>query len=113
MDRLVIFMQQHNITIYARIDRQVELKWFDRYIRPFEYILCDNPELSGSIIEKDPLTALDLPLRIIAWEDINCKCWVAYKDPDYLINSYTLAREDTIWLVLENIIRRALAANTY
>ena len=113
MDRLVVFLQRHDITIYARINRQVELNWFDMHIRPFEYILCGNPVASESIIEKNPVTALDLPLRIISWEDTDSKCWVAYKDPEYLMSTYTLTHEDTIWLDLENIIYKALSANTY
>ena len=112
MDRLVILLQRHDITIYARINRQVELKWFDRYIRPFEYILCGNPAVCEAIIEKNPLTALDLPLRIIAWEDTDSKCYVAYKDPEYLINNYSVSHDDTLWLDLENIIWRALSGNT-
>jgi uncharacterized protein (DUF302 family) len=98
IDRLVIFLQCQDITIYARINHQVELRRFNQHIRPFEFILCGNPQVSGPFIEKDPLMALDLPLRIIAWEDSDSKCWVAYKD--------------TIWLELENIIGKALSANS-
>jgi len=107
IDRLVIFLQRQDITIYARVNCQVELRRFNQHIRPFEFILCGNPQVSGPIIEKNPLTALDLPLRIIAWEDSDSKCWVAYKYPEYLTESYTICLE------LENIISKALSANFY
>ena len=113
VDRLVILLERADMTIYARINRQVESEWFGKHILPFEYILCGNPELSGPIIEKNPLTALDLPLRIIAWEDNYSKCWVAYKDPEFLVNSYAVSYEDTIWLDLETIVGNALSANTF
>ena len=113
IDRLVIFLQRQDITIYARINCQVELRRFNQHIRAFEFILCGNPQVSGPIIEMNPLTALDLPLRIIAWEDSDSKCWVAYKDPEYLTERYTVSRENPIGLELENIISKAVSANSY
>ena len=32
----------------------------------------------------DPRTAIDLPLKILIWEDTQGKTWVSYNSPEYL-----------------------------
>ena len=40
-----------------------------------------------------PLAALDLPLKILAWQDGTGKVWVSYNDPEYLRERYGLTIE--------------------
>ena len=109
IDRLVIFLQQQEITVYARINRQIEVRRFGQNIRPLEFILFGNPRTSGPVIDRNPLSAMDLPLRIIAWEDEEKKCWVAYKDPAFLKEIHNLRDDDMVGLDLENVISKALS----
>jgi uncharacterized protein (DUF302 family) len=39
---------------------------------------------------ENPLVALDLPLKIIAWEDNQNNVWIAYIDSEYTENRYSL-----------------------
>ena len=31
-----------------------------------------------------PSIAIDLPLKVLVWEDIQAKVWISYNSPDYL-----------------------------
>ncbi len=107
MTRLVIFLQQIDITIYARINRQMESGWFDLHIRPFEVLLFDHPWTTALLIQKYPLYALDFPLKIIVWEDENNTCWIAFKNPIPLFESNQQLKEHAPWRHLDTIISRA------
>ncbi len=37
-----------------------------------------------------PLLALDLPLKILVWEDTTKKVWVSYNTPEFLIRRHSL-----------------------
>lgn len=109
MDRLVISLQKIDLTIYARINRQLEAGWFDLAIRPFEVLLLDHPWTTALLLKKDPLCALDLPLRIIVWEDDDDRCWVAFKSLVPLFEGNEQLREHTPWRHLNTIISKAAA----
>jgi uncharacterized protein (DUF302 family) len=36
---------------------------------------------------------IDLPLKMLAWEDPSGTCWVAYNDPAWLARRHGLGRE--------------------
>src|SRR6201986_2176024 len=79
IDRLQVFLLQHGATIYARIDQQAEVQKAGQNIPPLEFILFGNPKAGGPIMAENPLAALDLPLKAIAWEDKDGRAWLGYK----------------------------------
>ncbi|HEX9513478.1 MAG TPA: DUF302 domain-containing protein [Puia sp.] len=90
IDRLVVFLQQHGATVYARINQQSELNGAGLKISPLELILFGNPKAGGLVMIENPMAALDLPLKIIAWEDEINKVWLAYTDVAYIEERYSL-----------------------
>ena len=41
----------------------------------------------------DPHAALDLPLKILVWEDGEGKVWLSYNSPEYLKERYGLPQD--------------------
>lgn len=109
IDRLVILLQQWDMLIYARINRQIEAKWYGLVAQPLEFILFDDPRLSVPIIELNPTLALCFPMRIIAWEEASGACRVAFKDPVVLMRIYVPDGEGLYWPDLQPDITRALS----
>lgn len=108
IDRLVVFLQQHGATVYARINQQSELNNAGLKMAPLELILFGNPKYGGLIMMENPLAALDLPLKIIAWEDETNAVWLAYTDAVYLEERYSLPHELMGSFHLEGLITEAL-----
>src|ERR1700760_911953 len=101
IDRLQQFLEQHGATIYTRIDQQDELRKAGQTIAPLEFILFGNPKAGGVLMAQSPLTALDLPLKMIAWEDDNSNVWVACNDAKYIENRYNLPHNENTPLNLD------------
>ncbi len=40
-----------------------------------------------------PLSAIDLPLKALAWQDAAGKVWLSYNDPQYLKTRFSLPDE--------------------
>jgi len=110
IDLLQTFLMQHGATIYARIDQQDELKKTGQTIPPLEFILFGNPKAGGPIMLENPAAALDLPLKVIAWEDAAGKVWMAYNDGDYIKERFSLTDAISGPLNLNGIISAALGA---
>jgi uncharacterized protein (DUF302 family) len=108
MDRLVGFLEQHGVTVYTRINQQSELQKAGIAIPPLEFILFGNPKAGGPIMAENPLVALDLPLKIIAWEDTEKKVWYAFNEAAYLGERYSLPQSLVSVLDLNAVTTKAL-----
>jgi len=108
MDHLETFLRRHGATIYARIDQQAEVKSIGQNISSLEFLLFGNPKAGGAIMAANPLAALDLPLKVIAWEDDQKKVWLAYNDGLYLEERYFLSHNPQSPLHIDNLISMAL-----
>lgn len=109
MEQLVLFLEQHGVTIYARINQQAEAEKAGVTIQPLEFILFGNPKVGGPVILENPVAALDLPLKIIVWEDKEHKVWYAFNDAQYLQERYALPQVLASTLDLNMVIAKALA----
>jgi len=109
IDRLVILLQRSDMIVYARINRQIEAKWYGRVTRPLEFILFDDPGLTALLVEENPIIALCFPMRIIAWEDEIGRCRVAYKDPLVTLKEFHMNLGGFEWPDLRELITLVLS----
>jgi uncharacterized protein (DUF302 family) len=93
VDRLEAILQAKGITIFARIDQRAEAKKVGLSLRPTQLLLFGNPEAGTPLMVTEPTIALDLPLKILAWEAADGKVWLSYNDPDYLKQRFSLSNE--------------------
>ncbi|WP_081980642.1 DUF302 domain-containing protein [Neosynechococcus sphagnicola] len=93
IDRLAAILQAKNITIFARIDQQAEAEKVGLSLRPTQLLLFGNPKAGTPLMIAEPTIALDLPLKVLAWESADDKVWLSYTDPDYLQQRFSLPNE--------------------
>ncbi len=104
IDRLQTFLLQQGATIYVRINQQAEVNMVGLSLLPLEFILFGNPKGGGSLMAENPLIALDLPLKVIAWEDERKKVWLAYNEASFIKDRYALRHNEKSPLILDHII---------
>jgi uncharacterized protein (DUF302 family) len=108
IDRVQSFLTQHGATIYARIDQQAEVRKTGLHLMPLEFILFGNPKGGGPLMAENPLVALDLPLKLIAWEDDQKKVWLAWNKAEYIEERYSMPRAPDSVLNPDHIIDMAV-----
>jgi len=47
-------------------------------------VILGNPKAGTPLIVAAPTAAIDLPLKILAWQDVNGQSWVAYNESEYV-----------------------------
>ncbi|MEH1766006.1 DUF302 domain-containing protein [Nostoc sp.] len=93
IDRLAAILQAKGITVFARIDQQAEAEKVELSLPPTQLLLFGNPKAGTPLMVAEPTIALDLPLKILAWEATDGKVWVSYNDPNYLKQRFSLSDE--------------------
>ena len=108
IDHLQTILQSNGVTIYARIDQQDELQKTGQTILPLEFILFGNPKSGGPIMAENPVAALDLPLKVIAWQDNEQKVWVAYNSAAYIKERHSLSDQVSAPIDLDPLMVKVL-----
>ena len=108
IDKLVVLLQKNGATVYARINQQTELHNAGFEIPRLQFVLFGNPHAGGSVMTVNPIVALDLPLKIIAWQDGLQKNWIAYNDARYLEKRYGFGTDEYPFLNLDGIVSAVL-----
>lgn len=90
LDRLQTAMQDHHLTIFARIDHSDLAQQAGLAMQPAHVLIFGNPKAGTPLMVASPLLALDLPLKVLVWQSNDGQVWVSSVNPAYLQARYTI-----------------------
>lgn len=93
IDRLEAILRAKGITVFARLDQQVEAEKVGLSLLPTQLLLFGNPKAGTPLMVAEPTIALDLPLKILVWESTSGEVWLSYNDTNYLKQRFSLSDE--------------------
>lgn len=90
LSRLRDSVRAKGLTEFALIDHSGAAAQAGLTMREAKVLIFGSPAAGTPLMVAAPLVALDLPLKILVWEDGDGQCWVSYTDPAYLARRYGL-----------------------
>jgi uncharacterized protein (DUF302 family) len=90
VDKLKSILQSKGITLFALVDHSGEAEKVSMKMRPTKLLIFGSPKAGTPLMLAAPTLAIDLPLKILVWEDAQGKVWVTYNSPRYLQERYNL-----------------------
>ena len=82
--RLKTMLQEKGITLFALVDHSGEAKKAGLTMRPTKLLIFGSPKAGTPLMLAAPSVALDLPLKLLVWEDAAGTVWISFNSPDYL-----------------------------
>ena len=73
-----------NLSILYELDHQANAGSVDLTMQASRLILFGNPQAGTVLMGEAPTIGLDLPLKMLVWEDEGGQAFVTYTDPLYL-----------------------------
>jgi uncharacterized protein (DUF302 family) len=83
-------LQAKGITLFALVDHSGEAAKVGMKMRPTKLLIFGNPRAGTPVMLAAPRSAIDLPLKILVWEDDQGKVWITYNSPSYLQERHNL-----------------------
>ena len=106
VEKLKGILQAKGVTLFAVVDHSGEAEKAGMNMRPTKLLIFGNPKGGTPIMLAAPSAAIDLPLKILVWEDAQGKVWASYNSPAYLQQRHGIPQD-----LLPNIaVVEALAA---
>lgn len=87
--RLTTLITERGMTIFATIDQAAEARRVGLQLRDTVLIVFGSPKAGTPVMDAQPLAALDLPLKLLVWDDQG-RTLVSYLKPTVLAARYTL-----------------------
>jgi uncharacterized protein (DUF302 family) len=106
VEKLRGILAAKGVSLFALVDHSGEATKVGMKMPPTKLLIFGSPKAGTPLMLAAPSIAIDLPLKILVWEDGEGKVWVSYNSPGYLQERHGLAPE-----LLQNIaVVEALAA---
>ena len=91
VERLSSAFQSHGIKVFAAIDQQAEANAVGLDMPPMVLILFGNPKAGTPLMVAQPLSGLDLPLKVLVSEANEGEVLVSFNSTQYLLKRHGLA----------------------
>jgi uncharacterized protein (DUF302 family) len=106
VEKLKGILEAKGVTLFAVVDHSGEAEKVGLKMRPTKLLIFGNPKAGTPLMLATPSIAIDLPIKILVWEDTEGKVWASYNNPAYLQERHGVPQE-----MLPNIsVAAALAA---
>jgi len=93
VDRLKSVLQAKGVTLFALIDHSGEAEKVGMAMRPTKLLVFGAPEAGTLLVLAAPSIAINLPLKILVWEDNQARVWISYNSPEYLKERHRVPQE--------------------
>ena len=90
VERLSTMMAERNLIIFATIDQAAAARSVGQELRETVLIIFGNPKAGTPVMNAEPLAGLDLPLKVLVWDDRGVTR-VSYLSPAALAERYSLS----------------------
>lgn len=105
--RLEGILNAKGVTLFALVDHSGEAAKAGMTMRPTKLLIFGSPKAGTPVMQAAPSIAIDLPLKILVWEDPAGKVWISYNASSYLQSRHSVPAD----LMPNLAVVETLAAN--
>jgi len=97
VETLEKLLRANGVKLFALVDHSGEAEKAGMEMRPTKLVIFGSPKAGTPLMTASPGVAIDLPLKILVWEDGGGKVWVSYNSPSYLQARHNLRRARAVF----------------
>jgi uncharacterized protein (DUF302 family)/uncharacterized membrane protein YidH (DUF202 family) len=93
VQKLEGILQAKGVKLFAVVDHSGEAEKAGMQMRPTKLLIFGSPSAGTPLMIASPSIAIDLPLKILVWENADGQVQVSYNSPAYLASRHGLPPE--------------------
>lgn len=90
MNRLAAEVKARGLTVFAHIDHASGAAAVGLPMRPTDLLIFGNAKGGTPLMQSVQTTGIDLPLKILVWQDAAGSTWLSYNEPSWLAKRHGL-----------------------
>ena len=88
VQKLKALLHAKGVTLFALVDHSGEAAKVGMTMPATKLLIFGNPKAGTPVMLAAPSVAIDLPLKILVWEDGEGRVWLSYNSPAYLMDRH-------------------------
>lgn len=96
IDALATAVEAAGAKVVARVDHAAGAKAIGAEMKPAEVLMFGNPKLGTPLMQANPRAGLDLPMKVLAYEDAKGKVWIVTTRAAALKSRYGIKGKDDV-----------------
>jgi uncharacterized protein (DUF302 family) len=96
MDRLEVEIRAQRMTVFARIDHASGAAEVGLTLAPTELIIFGNARGGTPLMQSVQTVGIDLPLKVLVWQDAANKTWLSYNEPGWIAQRHGVANAERV-----------------
>jgi uncharacterized protein (DUF302 family) len=96
MDRLQAEIRAQGMTVFARIDHAAGAAEVGLTLPPTELIIFGNARAGTPLMQSVQTVGIDLPLKVLVWQDAANKTWLSYNEPGWIVQRHNVANAEQV-----------------
>jgi uncharacterized protein (DUF302 family) len=96
MDRLETEIRTKGMEVFARIDHAAGAAEVELNLGPTELIIFGNARGGTPLMQSAQTVGIDLPLKVLVWEDTAGKTWLSYNEPSWVAQRHGVRNAEQV-----------------
>jgi len=96
INNIKAIVKKKGFGVYAVINYKGNAKSVDMTMRESKLIVFGNPKLSTPLMQENILVALDLPIRVLVYQDVDGSVKLAYRNAAWLKGLHGMKNNKTV-----------------
>lgn len=106
LDKLSGLLTARGIAVVARVDHAAAAQKAGLSLRPTQLLIFGNPKLGTPLMQSNRTIGLDLPMKVLAWEDDKGQVWLAFLKPERLKADHAIADRDKLFQEMSGALEK-------
>jgi len=88
MKRLEAAVTSKGMTVFAHVDHAAGAAAVGMSLRPTDLLVFGNAKGGTPLMQSVQTLGIDLPLKVLVWQDASGATWLSYNDPVWLVKRH-------------------------
>jgi uncharacterized protein (DUF302 family) len=93
MSRLEAEVKAKGLTVFAHVDHAAGAAEVGLPLRATDLLIFGNAKGGTPLMQLDQTIGIDLPLKVLVWQDQTGATWLSYNDPGWLAKRHGLGKD--------------------
>jgi uncharacterized protein (DUF302 family) len=93
MSRVEAEVKAKGLTVFAHVDHAAGAAGVGLPLRATDLLIFGNAKGGTPLMQLDQTIGIDLPLKVLVWQDQADATWLSYNDPGWLAERYGLGKD--------------------
>ncbi|NOK58040.1 MAG: DUF302 domain-containing protein [Chloroflexi bacterium AL-W] len=110
--RLETGISERELTLVTKLNHAANAQNVDLELRPTQLLIFGNPNVGTPLMQSQQTIGIDLPQKMLVWEDGDGQVRVTYNDPQYLVERHGITDQSELVSRVTNVLSELTMTTT-